>query len=178
MTTTTGNTRARRPADREPASHVLLRDGQGQLALGRLRPWHRLLARCAAARLDRELAAGASPESSTVLAARAVQLTSMKVRRELATSLRRMLAAAGEPADVAVISARPVRLPLARARIRRSAGPLAALAAHLAAPGPVPAQAVAKLSQLLTDGAGPLYRQASAEDLGALIEDVTRALAR
>jgi hypothetical protein len=43
--------------------------------LGRLRPWHRVLARCAASRLDRELAAGASPETGPRLAARAVQLT-------------------------------------------------------------------------------------------------------
>lgn len=177
MTTTTGSTHARRLADREPASHVLLRDDQGQLTLGRLRPWHRVLARCAPDRLDRELAAGASPESSTVLAARATQLTSMKVRRELATSLRRILTAVGEPADVTVITARPPRLPLARARIRRLAGPLATLATCLAAPGPVPAQAVAMVSQLLTDGTGPLYRQASRDDLGDLIESVTRALA-
>ncbi len=177
MTTTTGNTLARRQADRESTNHALLRDGQGQLNLERLWPWHRLLARCAAGPLDRELAAGASPETSTLLAARAALLTSMKVRRELATSLRRILAAAGVPAEVTVITARPPRLPLARARIHRSAGPLAALAACLAAPGPVPAQGVAKVSQLLTDGTGPLYRQASGEDLGGILEDATRALA-
>ena len=54
-----------------------------------------MLARCAAARLDRELAAGTSPETSISLAARAVQLTSGKSRRVLATSLQRILAAAG-----------------------------------------------------------------------------------
>ena len=176
MTTTTGNTYAYRPADQEHTRHVLLQDDQGHLTLGRLRLWHRVLARCAASRLDRELAAGASPESSPGLAARAVQLTSMKGRRNLAVSVQRILAAAGDPAAVTVITARPSRLPLARARIRQSAGPLAVLAGYLAAPGPVPAQGVAMVSQLLADGTGPLYREASADDLGGLIDKATRAL--
>jgi hypothetical protein len=178
MTTTTGNTHARRPAGQGRTRHVLLQDDQGHLTLGRLRPWHRVLARCAASRLDRELAAGASPESSPGLAARAVQLTSMKGRRNLAVSVQRILAAAGDPAAVTVITARPSRLPLARARIRQSAGPLAVLAGCLAAPGPVPAQGVAMVSQLLADGTGPLYREASADDLGGLIDKATRALTR
>ena len=177
MTTTTGNTHARRPADQRRTSHVLLQDDRGRLMLRRLRPWHRVLARCAASRLDRELAAGASPKTSPRLAARAVQLTSVKTRRDLAASVRRILAAAGDPAAVTVMSARPARLPLARAQIRQSAGPLAALADYLAAPGPVPAQGVAVVSQLLTDGAGPLYRQASVDDLADLIVTATRYLA-
>ena len=138
-----------------------------------------VLARCAASRLDRELTAGASPESSPGLAARAVQLTSMKGRRNLAASVRRILAAAGDPAAVTVITARPSRLPLARARIRQSAGPLAVF--WLAAwprPAQVPAQGVAMVSQLLADGTGPLYREASADDLGGLIDKATRALTR
>ena len=90
---TTGNTDAYGPApqrvpmadtDHEHTRHVLLQDDRGRLTLGRLRPWHRVLARCAASRLDRELAAGASPEHSAHLAARSVQLTSMKARRNLA----------------------------------------------------------------------------------------------
>ena len=187
MTNTTGNTYAYGPApqrvpvadtDQEHTRHVLLQDDRGRLTLGRLRPWHRVLARCAASRLDRELAAGASPENSARLAARAVQLTSMKARRNLAASVRRILAAAGDPAAVTVITARPARLPLARARIRQSAGPLAVLARYLAAPGPVPAQGVAMVSQLLADGAGPLYREASVDDLGDLIDKATRALTR
>ena len=178
MTATTGNTHAYRPAERGRTRHVLVQDDRGRLTLGRLRPWHRVLARCAASRLDRELAAGASPESSSRLAARAVQLTSMKTRRNLAASVRRILAAAGDPAAVTMMTARPARLPLARARIRQSAGPLAALAGYLTSPGPVPAQGVAMVSQLLADGAGPLYRQASVDDLGDLIDKVTRALTR
>ena len=178
MTATTGNTHARRPADQRRTRYVLLQDDRGRLMLVRLRPWHRVLARCAAPRLDRELAAGASPESSARRAARAVQLTSMKARRDLAASVQRILAADGDLAAVTVMTARPARLPLARAQIRQSAGPLTVLAGYLAAPGPVPAQGVAILSQLLADGAGPLYRQASTKDLGDLIDEATRALTR
>ncbi len=45
-------------------------------------------------------------------------------------------------------------MPLARAQIRQPAGPLTVLADYLAAPGPVPAEGVAMVSQL--NGAGPL----------------------
>jgi hypothetical protein len=44
--------------------YVLIDDDRVGLALRRLRPWHRVLARCQAGRLDRELAEGASPEAS------------------------------------------------------------------------------------------------------------------
>ena len=80
--------------------HVLLHDDLGRLTLGRLRPWHRVLARSRAARLDRELAAGMSPEASATLAARALRLTSTDFRRDLAASLLRILAAAREPTAV------------------------------------------------------------------------------
>ena len=86
---------------------ILLQDQRGRLILARLRPWHRVLARCAAQRLDREPAARASPEASTYLAARAAQLTSMTARRHLAASVRRILAAAGDPAPGSVLTARP-----------------------------------------------------------------------
>src|SRR6516225_5645687 len=77
---------------RGAAMHVLFADGRGQLTLKRLWPWHQILARSQAARLDRALAEGASP------AARAAQLTSTGFRRDLAVGLRRILVAA-EPHD-------------------------------------------------------------------------------
>ena len=179
MTTTTGNTYTRSPADPGPTGHVLLRDDLGRLTLRRLRPWHRLLARCAAFRLDCELAAGARPETSALLAARAMQLTSVRSRRALAASLQRILAAAGQsPAGVSsgAVAIHPSRVPLCRERISQSAGPLAGLAGYLAAPGPVPVQGVAMASQLLADGTGPLYQEACGDDLGNIIEKATRAL--
>ena len=57
--------------------YILIDDDRAGLALRRLLPWHRLLARCQAGRLDRELAEGASPEASAALAARAMRLTSL-----------------------------------------------------------------------------------------------------
>ena len=73
--------------------HVLVGEDLGRLMLRRVWPWHRMLACSRAGRLDRELAAGTSPEASAVLAARAARLTSTEFRRDLAASLRRMLAA-------------------------------------------------------------------------------------
>jgi len=166
---------------------VLLTDDRGRMTLRRLRPWHRILARSQAARLDRELAAGASPEASAILAARAMRLTSMEFRRGLAASLQRVLAAAGEPAilrsqpvagPASLAAARPPRVPLRLARIGPSAPGLAELAGHLIQPGPVPVRGVAMLSQLLADGTGPLYRGASPDDLGAIVERAARALSR
>ena len=90
--------------------HVLVHDELGRLTLRRLRPWHRVLARSRAARLDRELAGGVSPEASATLAARAMRLTSTDFRRDLAASLQRILAAAGKPPAVMasqVVAARP-----------------------------------------------------------------------
>jgi len=176
-----GSTRTGRWAGQERTRHVLLRDDLGQLTLRRLRPWHRVLARSAAARLDRELAAGTSPETSAGLAARAMQLTSTKVRRELATSVQRILAAAGEPPAAMLAPAaavRPARIPLIGARISQSAVPLAHLADCLAAPGPIPVQGVAMISRLLADGTGPLYYEACGDDLGDIIENAAQALSR
>jgi hypothetical protein len=91
---------------------VLLEDDLGRLTLRRLRPWHRLLARGRAARLDRELAAGTGPEANASLAARAARLTSTGYRRDLAASLLRMLAAAGE--SPAVMQTQPAAAPRSR----------------------------------------------------------------
>jgi hypothetical protein len=161
--------------------HVLLDDDLGRLTLRRLCPWHRMLASSRAARLDRKLAEGTSPEASALLAARAMRLTSMEYRRDLAGSLRRILIAAGEVTlPVAARSplgvSRPARVPLRTSRISQSAPRLAELASQLLQPGPVPVRGVAVVSQLLADGAGPLYREATRDDLGAIIERAERAL--
>ena len=181
MTATASNTHIHGLADQGRTKHLLLRDDLGLLTLRRLRPWHRMLARCTAARLDRQLAAGTSPETSASLAARAMQLTSMKFRRDLATSVQRVLAAAGQPpagTPSPAAAVRPPRFPLRQAPISQLAVPLATLASSLAAPGPVPVQGVAIVSQLLADGAGPLYCAACGDDLGDVIENATQALLR
>jgi hypothetical protein len=160
--------------------HALVDDDRGQLTLKRLWPWHQILARSQAARLDRALAEGASPEASASLAARAAQLTSMKVRRDLAASVRRILVAAGQPAVPAPAplgSARPPRVPLRTTRISQSAPLLAGLASRLLEPGPVPARGVAMVARLLADGTGPLYREAARDDLDTMAERAAHALA-
>jgi hypothetical protein len=166
--------------------YVLLDDDLGRLTLRRLWPWHRLLARGLATRLDRQLADGARPEANAILAARAMFLTSARFRRSLAASLRRILVASMSPetrprlmaASRSAGAARQPHVPLRRDGIARSAPGLAGLAGSLAAQGPVPARGVAMVSQLLTDGGGPLYRADCRDDLNAIIERASQALIR
>ena len=163
------------------AMHVLLDADRGQLTSRRLWPWHRLLVCGQAARLDRALAAGTSPEASVRLAARAAQLTSTEFRRDLAASLRGILAAVGEPVAAVpprspIGPARTPHIPLRTARISRSAPLLAELISLLLQPGPVPVRGVAMVSQLLADGGGPLYWEAARDDLSAVAERAVHAL--
>lgn len=164
----------------------LLDDDLGRLTLRPLRPWHRMLARGLAVRLDRQLAEGARPEANAILAARAMFLSSIKYRRGLAASLRRLLVASVSPearprlmaASRSAGAARQPHVPLGRDQIARSASELAGLASSLVTQGPVPARGVAMVSQLLTDGGGPLYRAGSRDDLNAVIERASQALVR
>ena len=157
---------------------VLLDDDGGQLTLKRLWPWHQVLAASQAGRLDRALAAGVSPETSASLAVRAVRLTSTQFRRGLAASLRRALVAAGEPAFVPAplrAARRPI-VPLRTTRIGPAAPLLAELASRLLEPGPVPVRGVAMVTELLSDGYGPLYHEAAPDDLSAVAERAVQAL--
>ena len=179
MTTTTRTRAAGNPAEPGRGIQVLLHDDLDRLTLRRLRPWHRMAARCRAPRLDRELAGGTSPEASASLAARAMRLTSMRFRHDLAASVQRILVAAGQPPAVLPsppVAGHPPHVPICRAQISQSAPLLAELAGHLAGPGPVPVRGVAMVSQLLADGTGPLYHQACRDDLAAIVERATRAL--
>ena len=91
--------------------HVLI-DDQGCLTLRRVKPWHRVLARCQAARLDRKLADGTSPEETVILAPRAMQLTSMKFGHDLAVSPPRMLPTASIQPQAPRASLRTIALPI------------------------------------------------------------------
>lgn len=108
MTTTAGTTHDP-PAGGAPDVSCSAMD-LGHLTLTRLRPWHHVLAHCLAMRLDRQLAAGTSPETSALLAARALQLISPKYRRELAAGLHEILTAAAHRSTQSAV-------PLAKAAV-------------------------------------------------------------
>jgi hypothetical protein len=105
--------------------HVLIDDDLGRLTLRRLWPWHRLVARCLAPSLDRQLADGVRPEVNAVLAARAMVLTSVRYRHGLAASLRRMLAASVSPQTRPRLMAasRSAGIAAAALRVLPNAGP-------------------------------------------------------
>jgi hypothetical protein len=163
--------------------YVLVAGDQGRLTLKRLWPWHQILARGRSARLDRELAEGASPEASVSLATRAAQLTSTRFRHDLAVSLRRILVAAGRveterssSVTPAFAVSRSVRVPLGSTRVAQCAELLAELAGRLLEPGPVPVRGVAMVTELLADGTGPLYRVTARGDLTAAAARAVQAL--
>jgi hypothetical protein len=158
---------------------VVIEDDLGRLTLRRLRPWHRVLAGCLAARLDRALASGARPETSVCLAERAARLTSGRYRRDLAASLWRIAATAGKartPGVYPLASGRPIAALLVRSSAARFGEELGDLAEALVAPGPVAAHGVAMVNQLIADGAGPLYRQGGDDELHAVVRRAAKAL--
>jgi hypothetical protein len=160
---------------------MLVADDLDRLTLRRVRSWHRVLARWRATSLDRALADGAGPEQDVYLAARAMQLTSAKSRRHLADGLRQVLAGAERsrsgtgPARVPVW---PTRVPVRRESVATAAADLAPLPGYLLAAGPVPAQGVAIVRRLLSDGAGPLYRESRHEELRDTAHRAAAALTR
>lgn len=132
---------------------VLLVDEDLRMIARRVRPRERVLARLRSERLDHELACGAEPESSPLLAVRAQILVRPGVRRRLARSLRRVLFEASGP------DAHPYwgKIPVRREAIAVARPSYQALVDALLAPGPVSAELVAQVKDLLTDGYGPLY---------------------
>lgn len=150
---------------------VLLAEANGSPAVKRVRPWDRMVTRCLAARLDRELAAGVAPDSSAVLALRAQRVTRPGARRDLAESVERALVVGMRPA-----AARSPAVLLCRDKVREAAGELRELVGCLVAPGPVPARGVALVRILLSDGGGPLYRSHSTCDLRARVREAAEAL--
>jgi len=133
---------------------VVLHEGTA-LGLRRVRWWDRLVARVRASALDRELASGASPESTVPLAVHAGRLCEPAQRRLLARSLTRIVAASDAPARSRL------KAPVCRPAVQQARPELAALAGRLSASGPVDVRGVARVRTLLADGTGPLYQPAS-----------------
>jgi hypothetical protein len=130
-------------------------------ALGRLLAW----------RLDRQLAAGAAPWRSRAHTARALQLTSTRRRRMLATGLSRILDDAFAPPISPRLGA--VVTPC-RMEVHDALPQIVALMARLQDGEPVDPRGVAGLQLLITDGIGPFYvatdRHALADALAPICE--------
>jgi hypothetical protein len=136
---------------------VLLDEGAG-LSVRRVGPWDRLQARLRASALDRQLAAGTSPESTATLAIHASHLCAPAQRRLLARRLEQIVETADAPA-------RRTQVPVCRAAVRRARHELDQVAGRLSGPGPVDVRAIARLRALISDGTGPLYRPSHIDGL-------------
>jgi hypothetical protein len=124
-----------------------------------------------AAALDRDLAFGAPPDASRLLALRATELVRPDSRATLAANWLHVLEVAGQPP-------RPgrARAPLCGSRILGAETELRHMVRALSEPVLVSARGVAAASHLLGDGAGPLYDRRSRADLGVTLRQVTALL--
>ena len=125
-------------------------------------PWEWFVSHVVAARLDRDLAAGASPDACPVLALRAQALVRPWMRRLLAGRVRQVLE---EATDDGALRFLDPRIPVQRNRVLDADDALRSLIERLLLPGPVPARGVAVARLVLTDGAGPLYNPNCPDDL-------------
>lgn len=130
-----------------------------------------LIASWRAPELDRQLAAGASPGTSALLAIRSERLTSRRYRARVAAGLARAVRDAEATTHGFSAAIRTDRREVIAARTV-----LATLDRRLRADEPVSAQGIALLDSLLTDGAGPLYRPTEPGALGSQLRAAAAAL--
>src|SRR5207302_7135631 len=118
---------------------------------------------------DQWLIWGARPQAaSPLLSERAAELTSPKMRRDLARLAPRVIAEQRDPRCRAYAANRPA--------IRAELGLLSAVADRLDSTTPVSLRGVALATSLLRDAAGPLYDPQRADELGPTLTDVLREL--
>jgi hypothetical protein len=146
-------------------------ESESRLTTRRAGLWQRLAVCLHAARLDREIAAGASPDVTVALALRAQALVRMSVRHGLAKSVQRIV----DSSTGTTVSGRP-RVPLCPDRVADAREELQGLIELLQTPGPVAAQGVARARALLSDGSGPLYHRGSRDDLRTRVHQTVDAL--
>jgi hypothetical protein len=151
---------------------VLLNDDATGIRVQTAGPVTRLLVRLRRPRLDRELARGVSPDTRPALAIRAGDLLRSSAREDFASGLRHALAIATS----APSALRRPAVPLCRDRVRAAAPELRELADRLVTPGPVATPGMARVSLLLTQGTGPLYRRDDAYDLRTELRRALEAL--
>lgn len=130
----------------------------------------RLAAKLFAARYDRAVDAGTSPEPGSALAVHVARLSASRTREELAHTLRLVLRDAAEGPD----ALRP-RVPVRPDAVRRSADVVQAILGRLEEPQRVRVRGMARLRILLADGSGPLYRP-GAGSLNAALKGALAAL--
>jgi hypothetical protein len=124
-----------------------------------------------AARLDRQLAEGASPVASAALTVHARRITATRGRARVAAGLERVRRDALAPRPGYSATIRPHRREALAARTV-----LDALVRRLRAPERVSARGVALLRVLLTDGSSALYRPGEDGALGSALRSAAIAL--
>jgi hypothetical protein len=165
------------------ARHAIRSEGSGQTVVvapdarnmselcgRRLSILDRMLASWRGFSLDALLAAGASPDSDRLLAARASALVNLPRRRKLANDWGWLVKTARER------PAASVRIPLRRAQVVAAEPEILQLQNSLRAALPVPARGVAMANHLLTDATGPVYSRKSQVDLRVALRDAIRQL--
>ncbi|HJQ42122.1 MAG TPA: hypothetical protein VJ831_03470 [Jatrophihabitantaceae bacterium] len=141
----------------------LIDDGAGGVISVRPRLRDHLSARVHAQRIDRRLAAGASPDESVTVALRGRLLTGPRSRRTLACGIEHAIAAVTDDAAFAFVD---------RASVRRSLSELYELRDRLDS-DPLPSPTgMARTRLLLTDGASPLFNR----DTSVGLQDTLRAV--
>jgi hypothetical protein len=130
-----------------------------------------LLARWHADTLDRELAAGANPRDSALLAMRAHQLTTGYSRRQLAAGLARVQRDADSELSVLTAVAAPDRF-----EVPAAANEIATVERRLRDGEPLDAAGAAMLRLLLSDATSPLYDPVGPGSLARHLRAVAAAL--
>jgi hypothetical protein len=131
--------------------------------------WARTLAWVGARWFDRQLAAGADPARSPMLAARACRLASDENRASLAAALERLMINAEVPANHWSVAPH-------RRAIMFTAADLTDLAALLRDRGPLYVRGLAMLGRVVSDGTGPAY-VGGPDALSRQLREARRALA-
>jgi hypothetical protein len=130
----------------------------------------RLAAKLFAARYDRAVDAGTSPEPGSALAVHVTRLSAPRTRAQLAHALRLVLRDATEGPD----ALRP-RVPVRPDAVLQAADIVQAILSRLEEPQRVRVRGMARLRMLLADGSGPLYRP-GAGSLNAALRGALAAL--
>jgi hypothetical protein len=134
----------------------------------------RVLACLRGASLDAALAAGAAPESSCLLAARAQAIVTPRARRSLAASWQHLLRVADRAGHYPAVRSRAV--PVCADQIVAAGPAVRDLIARLSAAAPVPACGVAMARVLLTDATSPVYQRRAGAGLLAAVESAAAQL--